>query len=92
MKATNRTTTDIIGPSEKKVLSFLSRTTPQQTVLSISKALNVSTYSVWKSLKKLEEYGITTFVPLSASGKISSHSFIKVNETKSPDSKNHFML
>lgn len=72
-----------MSKNTQKVLSFLAQaTTTEQTALTISKELGISTYSVWKSLNELKEDGVITLVPLSASGKTSSHSFIKLNPEK----------
>lgn len=72
-----------IHQNTQKILPVLRRTeSSQQTALSISKELGVSTYSVWRALKELERNGIITLIPLSKPGKTSSHSFIKLNAQK----------
>lgn len=72
-----------MSKNTQKVLSFLTEnTSTEQTALTISKELGISTYSVWKSLNELQEDGVITLVPLSASGKTSSHSVVKLNQEK----------
>lgn len=72
-----------IHKNTQKILSVLTRAgSSQQTALTISKELGISTYSAWRTLKELERGGIVTLVPLSKSGKTSSHSFIELNTQK----------
>lgn len=65
----------------KNILGLLERPEPYWSTLDLARKLSRSPYSIWKIVTELHEKGIIEIIPLSSSGKISSHSFLRLKST-----------
>lgn len=62
----------------QKILVLLAQKDSRWTTLTLASQLDLSPYRIWKIVTSLQNSSEIEIIPLSKSGKISSHSFLKL--------------